>query len=90
MLKLYYVQSAYVYLTPKCYKLLEKQNFRIPYSLQGTYDSIVYLSEDLLEIDAHYDEYPWIDDTRGRVAKRLKILNLAFYKVLKLNARQCR
>lgn len=85
MLKQYNVSLSYVYLYPKCYELLKKHNFDIPFSSRGLYESIIYLSSDLIEIDDHFDEYPWIDNTRSRVTKRLKVLNRAFYKMLKLN-----
>lgn len=85
MLKQYKVLLSYVYLYPKCYELLKKHNFDVPFSSRGLYESIVYLSSDLIETNMHSDEYPCINNTRPRLTKRLKVLNRAFYKMLKLN-----
>lgn len=85
MLKQYNVSRSYVYLYPKCYELLRGRNFDIPFSSRGLYESIVYLSSDLIEIDMHSEDYAWVNNTKSRVTKRLKVLNRAFYKMLKLS-----
>lgn len=85
MLKQYKVLLSYVYLYPKCYELIKERNFDIPFSSRGLYESIIYLSSDLIEINMHSDEYPRMNNTKSRVTKRLKVLNRAFYKMLRLN-----
>lgn len=85
MLKQYNVSLSYVYLYPKCYELLKRRDFDVPFSARGLYESIMYLSSDLIEINMHSDEYPWSNNAKSRVTKRLKVLNRAFYKMLRLN-----